>query len=140
MKVTVHHSRKWSAIGLNGAVYSLFAAVFLSFAHGLLNAMAETNVDRHQVYMLLLYWCVDFRYLAEQLILCGIVLFVGSKFVEERKLFTVGFDNVDAQLVRVKGPDDENTVWVGHKYDSRLDAEAVAAAFENRLRDAAGTD
>jgi hypothetical protein len=136
MQLTVHHERKWSDVGLKAAIYSFVLAAFLSFAHGLLYILSEQRPDTHGVYMLLVYWCSDFRYLSEQLILAGILLFVGAKFVETRKLFTVGFDSVDAQHVRVKGPDDDNTVWVGHRYGSRTDAEAVAVAFENRLRDA----
>lgn len=135
MQVTVHHGRKWSDIGLKTAFFSFGASIAFSFAHGLLYALSIERTDSRGIYIALWNWCSDFRFLSEQMILVGVLLFVGAKFVETRHLFTVGFDDVDAHFVRVKGPDDENTVWIGHRYDSRVDAEAVATAFENRLRD-----
>ena len=34
----------------------------------------------------------------------------------------------------MKGPDENNVVWIGQRYGSRLEAEAVAAVIEERLK------
>jgi hypothetical protein len=82
-------------------------------------------------------WCTDFRYLCDQLVYSAVIFFVGAKFVETRTIFTVGFDKLDATKVSFKGPDDDNIVWIGHRYGSRLEAETVAAAIENRMKESA---
>jgi hypothetical protein len=82
---------------------------------------------------------VDFRYLAEQAIYAATIFFVGAKFFEMRTLFTVGFDKMDASKVKLKGPDDDNVVWVGYRYGNRMEADAIAAAFEERLKQSAAT-
>ena len=83
-------------------------------------------------------WFTDFRYMFEQLIYVGAIVFVGGKFIETRSIFTIGFDKLDAEKVRMKGPDDDNIVWIGHRYSSRLEAESVASAIESRLKESGG--
>ena len=80
---------------------------------------------------MLLVWCMDFRYLFEQLIYAGAIVFIGGKFIETRSIFTIGFDNLDKDKVRMKGPDEDNIVWIGHRYGSRLEAETVASTIES---------
>jgi len=46
--------------------------------------------------------------------------------------FSVGFS--DASDVRIKRPDDDNVVWVGHRYALRLEAEAMAGAIQSRIK------
>ena len=84
---------------------------------------------------MLTIWCADFRYLFEHLIYAGAIVFIGGKFIETRSIFTVGFDKLDAAKVSMKGPDDDNIVWIGHRYGSRMEAETVAAAIESRMKD-----
>jgi len=86
-------------------------------------------------FYMLTIWCADFRYLFEQLIYAGAIVFIGGKFIETRSIFTVGFDKLDAAKVSMKGPDDDNIVWIGHRYGSRMEAETVAAAIESRMKD-----
>ena len=52
---------------------------------------------------------------------------------ETRTVFSIGFDRVDAAKMTVKGPDEDNIVWVGHRYNSSLEAEAIAAALNERI-------
>jgi len=84
-------------------------------------------------------WVVDFRYLAEQAVYAATTFLVGAKFFEMRTLFAVGFDKMDASKVKLKGPDDENVVWIGYRYANRMEAETVAEAFEERLKQSATT-
>ena len=41
---------------------------------------------------------------------------------------------MDSARVHMKGPDDDNVVWIGHRYASHLEAQTVAAAIEERLK------
>ncbi len=77
----------------------------------------------------------DLRQVSEELIFVGIVLFIGAKFFETRTIFSVGFDKLDAAKISMKGPDDDNIVWIGHRYGSKIEAETVAAAIESRMKD-----
>jgi CO dehydrogenase/acetyl-CoA synthase beta subunit len=77
-------------------------------------------------------WVYDLHYVFEQTMLVAAVLLVGAKFFETRTVFSIGFDRVDAQKMTVKGPD-ENNVWVGHRYNSAIEAEAIAAALNERI-------
>ena len=78
-------------------------------------------------------WCFDLRGVVETLMSAGALMFVAGKFLETRTTFSVGFS--DAQNVLAKGPDDDNVVWVGHRYASRLEAEAAAEAIQGRIND-----
>ena len=95
--------------------------------------------DRVASYVLFSTWVVDFRYLAEQAVYASTIFFVGAKFFETRTVFTVGFDKLDAAKIKLKGPDEDNTVWIGYRYGNRLEAETIAAAFEERLKESAAT-
>jgi hypothetical protein len=80
-------------------------------------------------------WVSDFRFVFEQCMVTAGIIWVGSKFIENRTIFTVGFDKLDATKMVVKGPDSENVVWIGRTYAVKAEAEAVAAALEVRLRE-----
>jgi hypothetical protein len=92
----------------------------------------ETNTQER---IMVGVWCVDVRYIFEQLIYLAAILFVGAKFFEGRTILTVGFDKLDKDKMIVKGPDDENVVWVGHRYGSKLEAQAIAEALDSRLEE-----
>jgi hypothetical protein len=38
-----------------------------------------------------------------------------------------------------KGPDENNIVWIGCRYANKLEAEAVAAIIEERMKNSAST-
>jgi hypothetical protein len=80
---------------------------------------------------------VDFRYLAEQGVYAATIFLVGAKFIEMRTVFSIGFDRQDVAKIALQGPDDDNVVWIGHRYGTRIEAETVAAAFAERLKESA---
>jgi hypothetical protein len=82
-------------------------------------------------------WCYDLRQTVDGLIYIGALVFIGAKFFETRTIFTVGFADMDSAKISMKGPDDDNVVWIGHRYDTRLEAETVAASIESRLKESA---
>jgi hypothetical protein len=136
--------RQWSEIGLTILLISIGAAVGLSLLDGVLKgpiesgqiAIGSTEHGR-AIYVMLTIWVADFRFLAEQAVYAATIFFVGAKFFETRTIFSVGFDKMDASKVKMKGPDDENVVWIGYRYANRMEAEAIAAAFEERLKQSA---
>jgi hypothetical protein len=140
MQIHLEDTKKnWSARGLSLAIYATVAAVVLALADGVLRGPLSFKYSVGDLHMaatlsMLGTWAYDLRQVAEQLIFAGIVLFIGAKFFETRTIFTVGFDKLDAARVSMKGPDDDNVVWIGHKYGSRLEAETVAATIESRLK------
>jgi len=105
-------------------------AVALSITEGVL----EDNLS--QTSLKVLTWVRDFRYLFEAGISSVTLFWVGASLIETRTLLGVGFDRLDAGAMSVKGPEEANTVWIGRRHGARLEAEAVAAALESRIRDA----
>jgi hypothetical protein len=55
------------------------------------------------------------------------------KFLETRTVFSMGFNMADSSRISMKGPDEDNIVWVGRKYDSVVEAETVATAIQQKL-------
>lgn len=118
----------WGPLALRLMIISSAAAFGLGILHG---ALENTPSPAR---LMVLTWCSDTRFFCEQLMFIGALLFVGAKFFETRTVFTVGFDRADEAKISLKGPDDDNIVWIGHRYGSRLEAEAVAATIESRLK------
>ena len=76
----------------------------------------------------------DWRVNSKFTINYGVRLEHETGLAEQNNNFTVGFDKTDAAKISMKGPDEDNIVWIGHKYGSRLEAETVAATIESRLK------
>ncbi len=138
--------KQWSEIALAVLLISIGTAIGLSILDGVMKGPIQAGLisvgsgeQGRATYAMYAIWVVDFRYLAEQAIYAATIFFVGAKFFEMRTLFTVGFDKMDASKVKLEGPDDENVVWIGYRYANRMEAETVAAAFEERLRQSAAT-
>ena len=106
-------------------------SVLLSVLDGVLRV--RTDLMRVEFFQMATYWAVDFRIVFEQGILASVVLFVGARIFETRTIMSIGYDTADASKIAVKGPDDDHIVWVGRRYGSAHEAEAVAAAFSERL-------
>jgi hypothetical protein len=132
--------RKWSEAGLAIAIGSLVLALALAAVDGLVKSYYIEHMHDSPMLTAVATWVVDFRYVAEQTILAGVVLFVGAKFFETRTIFTIGFDKLDAAKIAVTGPDENNIVWIGHRYGTQLEAEAVAATMAERLKESAISD
>ena len=126
-------SRPLSRFGKELAIASTVLTALLSIADAIFRADAHTleaNPATTALYGTLAY---DFRFLFEQLIYVGAIVFVGAKFFETRTILTVGFDKLDSDTMRLRGPDDDNVVWVGQHYRTRLEAEAMASALQSRM-------
>ncbi len=138
MQFVVDKQERWSKFGLKVVFVSVASVTVLSLIHGLLEGPFRDLVMESRNFSMWLTWCADFRYLFEQLIYAGTVFFIGAKFFETRTIFSIGFDNMDSARVSVKGPDEDNIVWIGHRYGSRMEAETVASTIESRLKESAG--
>ena len=142
MELVFDKGRSWSALGLSLAVWSTIVAALLPLADGVFKGPLSFRYgmsDMHNAALLsmLATWTYDLRQTVDGLIYVGALLFIGAKFFESQTNFTIGFAKMDAAKISVKGPDDDNIVWIGHRYGSRLEAEAVAATIESRLEDSA---
>jgi hypothetical protein len=133
MLVQVKPGRRWSDIALKGLVVSIIMAAALSIVHGLLRGPMALSHGAGSQLSMFETWASDFRYLFETGMYVGTLLFVGAKFFELRTVFAIGFDTIDAERMTLKGPDENNIVWVGHRYRSALEAETIAAALKERL-------
>ncbi|HEX3809005.1 MAG TPA: hypothetical protein VHW02_04835 [Rhizomicrobium sp.] len=131
---------KWSSFALRALIASLGAALVFAFLDGIIRYNIGRLYDGTPVQMMISTWVVDFRVVAEQVMLAAAVVFVGAKFIETRTIFTVGFDKLDAVRVKVKGPDENNVVWVGHAYANNLEAQAVSDTIAERLKQSAEKD
>lgn len=131
--------RSWSRIGILVLIGSLIASVVLAILDGILEGILYSLItsEFRGFWKTLAVWTLDFRYLADQLIYASTIFIVGAKFIEMRTVLTVGFDKLDAARTALKGPDEDNTVWLGHRYGTRLEAETVASVFAERLKESA---
>ncbi|HEX3652298.1 MAG TPA: hypothetical protein VHU18_05675 [Rhizomicrobium sp.] len=131
--------RSWSKIGILVLIGSVIASVVLAILDGIFEGVLYSLVTNESrgFWKTLAVWTLDFRYLADQSIYASTIFTVGAKFIEMRTVLTVGFDKLDADRTAVKGPDDDNTVWIGHRYGTRFEAEAVASVFAERLKESA---
>lgn len=127
----------WSNIGIRVLIGSVIASVVLAFLDGILRGLAMQMSDARGIWTMAATWAVDFRYLAEQAILASTIFIVGAKFIETRTIFSIGFDKLDTQKTVLNGPDENNVVWIGHRYGTKFEAEAVASAFAERLNESA---
>ncbi len=125
---------RWSDIGLWFLVGSIIGSITLSLLDGILR---PGNSSNHFNYLMVMAWVTDFRYLAEQGIYAATIFFVGAKFFETRTILTIGFDKLDAGKIQVKGPDEDNVVWIGHRYATKLEAQAIAETMTERLKQSA---
>ena len=120
-----------SRLGLYALVVSITVTVLLSIADGFVAAIPH-NTD---VYLMVRTWVTDFRYLGETGITAGTLVFVAAKFIEARTMISIGFDKLDSARMSLKDPDEHNIVWVGRKYDTPFEAEAVAATLTRRMEE-----
>jgi hypothetical protein len=142
MFTSVEPNRHWSQLGLKGLIWSIIGFVILAILDGILKGplaasdWALTNSGRIS-FVMIGTWVVDFRYLTEQTIYAATIFFIGAKFIETRSTFTIGFDKQDVARISLKGPDENNIVWIGHRYGTQMEAETVAEAFAERLKESA---
>jgi hypothetical protein len=132
----------WSQIGLKILIGAVVATALLSIAEGVVRGPLETlylgdSPFGRANYLMIGLWVADFRYLTEQLVLAGSIIFAGARFIEARTVFTIGFDKQDTSKISLKGPDADNIVWIGHRYGTQMEAETVAEAFAERLKESA---
>ena len=129
----------WSTIGLGALIVSLVMVIALSFLDGVLRAATNFRFPIPVDYVMLVTWVSNFRYVFEQGIEAAIILFVGAKFLESRTTLAVGFDKLDSSRVSVKGPDEQNTVWIGQRYATAIEAQAIAETMVERLKQSASS-
>ena len=140
MSLVVGNVRSWSAVGLSLAIWSTIIAIALALADGVFHGPLSFRYgigDMHTAALISMFstWTYDLRQTVDGLIYIGALLFIGAKFFETRTTFAVTFDRVDSNKMSIKGPDEENVVWIGQRYGTRQEAEAVAATIENRLKE-----
>jgi hypothetical protein len=124
--------RSWSRLALTGMIASFAICVALSLADGVVYDAAAQGKPNHWLIMSRI-WIVDLRFVFEQVIYAATILFIGARFFEQRTLISVGIDRQDVGKMAVMGPDDNNTLWIGRKYASRVEADTAAAALRSRL-------
>ena len=143
MFATVKPDRRWGEIGLKALIWSAIAAVVLALLDGVMKGPMQSALthdysrDSIAGFVMFSTWVVDFRYLAEQAVLAAAIFFVGAKFFETRSVLTIGFDRLDADTISLKGPGEDNIVWIGHRYATPVEAQSVANAFAERLKQSA---
>jgi hypothetical protein len=70
--------------------------------------------------------------LAEPLMFNGVVLYLFGLVASRWKVAIVGFEYKRNSDLRLRGPDDTHTVWLGRGYASSLEAAAAADAIHSR--------
>jgi hypothetical protein len=73
------------------------------------------------------------RSVAHPLVYNGVVLYVFGRIVGAWTVSIVGFEHSETSSLRLKGPDEKHTVWIGRKYGSQFEAESAANALRERF-------
>lgn len=74
------------------------------------------------------------RMLGSPFVYNGVVLYLIGRLVGAWMVSIVGFEHSETSSLRLKGPDEKNTVWIGRKYDSVMEAEAAANALLRKYK------
>ncbi|HEY3918123.1 MAG TPA: hypothetical protein VGL83_10035 [Stellaceae bacterium] len=69
----------------------------------------------------------------------GVAFYCLGRLIENSFVTIVGFERTPPSKLLVKGPDENNVVWIGSPYDSPIDAQLAAQAFAARLGSSAGS-
>ena len=139
MLIHANPERRWSEFGIYVLIGSVVASVVLALADGVLRGKIYGGASDQSTLQMLSTWASDFRYLADQAIYSAVIFIVGAKFIETRTIFTIGFDRLDAAKIKVEGPDEDNIVWIGRRYATRFEAEAIAETIAERLKESAAS-
>ncbi|HEX4159716.1 MAG TPA: hypothetical protein VHY79_14710 [Rhizomicrobium sp.] len=130
--------RKGSELRIRLLIGAVIASVVLAILDGILREkLYSAGADRPLIEMITTR-VMDFRFLADQAIYAATVFTVGAKFIEMRTVITIGFDKLNAGKMVVKGPDEDNIVWIGHRYGTQFEAQAVASVIGERLKERGG--
>jgi hypothetical protein len=128
----------WSRLAIVGMITSFLICIALSIADGVVyDASVQAKPSRWLVMSRI--WIVDLRFVFEQVIYAATILFIGARFFEQRTLISVGIDRQDIGKMSVMGPDDNNILWIGRKYASRVEADTAASALRSRLMQSSET-
>jgi hypothetical protein len=71
--------------------------------------------------------------LGTPLIYSGVTLYLAGLVLGAWSISLVGFEHSDGKTLLVKGPDAENTVWIGRRYEAVFEAEAASSALRQRF-------
>jgi len=63
----------------------------------------------------------------------GAAFYCLGRFLEVGIVTIVGFERTPPSELIVKGPDDQNIVWIGKPYKNAVDAELARQAFSQRI-------
>lgn len=135
MNRLIGSKRKLSDTAWTAMIVAIVATALLVIPHGIFEGKAYDLDGDRPLWMMLGTWSADARFVCEQLIYVSALIFVGAKFFETRTTFAVTFDRVDAAKISMRGPDEDNIVWIGQRYGTKMEAETVAATLENRLKE-----
>jgi hypothetical protein len=129
-----------SQTSLRVGVASLVSAIVLALCEGHLRGPGGLN-DNVRSFEAVAWismaasCCYSLRNVAEIVTEAAAIVFIGAKFLEVRGTLSVGFDKLDSDKVTITGPDDNNIVWIGRRYRTRLEAESVAVTLASQLHD-----
>jgi hypothetical protein len=126
------YRRTWSQRAMITMIVAVVLSVLLSLGEGLVYWLS-LQAPKSGVLLVIHLLVNDFRFLAEQVMYAAAILFVGSRFFEQRTLITIAFDRPDSDKMVVSGPDEDGFIWVGRKYASRIEGETAAAAMRSRI-------
>ena len=103
---------------------------FLAFLAEVLSGARSENVD--WLFQTLDVIRVVASALAEPLIYNGVILYLVGRIAGAWMVTIVGFEHAPTSKLLIKGPDADNTVWIGRSYPSVVEAAAAAAAIVRR--------
>jgi hypothetical protein len=127
------YRRTWSQRAMIAMIVAVVLSVLLSLAEGLVVYWLSLQATNNGPLLVARVLVNDIRFLAEQVMYAAAILFVGSRFFEQRTLITIAFDRPDSDKMAVKGPDENGFIWVGRKYTSRIEGETAVAALKTRI-------
>jgi hypothetical protein len=113
------------AIGFVCLVAGALGSIY--YQHRLISHAATALPESFRVFSDVVYG------LGTPLIYNGVTLYLAGLVLGAWSVSLVGFEHSDGKTLFVKGPDAENTVWIGRRYEAVLEAEAASRALRNRF-------
>lgn len=119
---------RWMMIG------SAVAFVFVTSLIAAFAAMMRQELATQSALSMIYTMSLGVQAAAPFVFVGGVLLYCFGRFLASGSITLIGFEGASPQDIAVVGPDEQNVVWIGRRFNARIDAEAAREALARRFR------